>query len=75
MDILILNDLPTKDPAMAFEVVSRGRVLVCKNLTEYVNFKTAAILRYLDTAYLREMVNKAFMRRLEEGKIGERSHA
>ncbi|RKY01129.1 nucleotidyltransferase domain-containing protein [Candidatus Poribacteria bacterium] len=75
VDLLILNDLPLKGPAMAYQIVSSGEIVACKDPSAYVRFKTETILRYLDTIYLRKTVNRAFLERLKSDKFGEMSHA
>ena len=75
VDILVLNELPDRNPNIAYQAISSGKIITCKNPSAYVSFKTRAILRYLDTAYLRDMVNRAFMERLRNNRFGERNHA
>ncbi|MCD6506619.1 nucleotidyltransferase domain-containing protein [Candidatus Poribacteria bacterium] len=75
VDALVLNDLPARNPDIAYQAISSGEIITCKDPSAYVSFKTRAILRYLDTAYLRDMVSRAFMERLRNNRFGERSHA
>lgn len=75
VDILVLNDSLKRDPGKAYRVVASGKLIACKDRSAYVNFKTQAILRYLDTAYLREMKAKAFLERVRSNRLGEKGHA
>lgn len=63
VDLVWLNPLPSQDPALAFEIMAHGQSLFCRGNAQYVAFKTSVMLRYLDTAYLREQVAAAFERR------------
>jgi len=74
VDVVIVNDLPRTNPVLAFEAVARGTLLFARDPERYVEFKTRCLLAYMDTAYLREMVNRAFRRRVAEGRIGEPPH-
>lgn len=72
VDLLILNTALERNPALAYRVVAEGIVLFCRDDKTLVDFKRQAILRYLDTAYLREMVARAFDERLRAGRFGTR---
>lgn len=63
VDLVWLNPLPSQDPALAFEIMSHGQTFFCRENAPYIAFKTFVILRYLDTAYLREQVAAAFEHR------------
>ena len=43
-------------------------VLFCRDQEALVNFKTRGFLAYLDTAFLRTMVARAFQERLAAGE-------
>lgn len=75
VDITVLNDLYKKNPALAHEVISKGRVIVCKDRDKFVEFKKNTLLYFMDTKRLRDMVDQAFKERLESGKFGERNYA
>lgn len=68
VDLVWLNPLPAQDPALAFEIMTQGHLLFCRETKRYVAFKTSVILRYLDTAYLREQIATAFERRYIKGR-------
>jgi predicted nucleotidyltransferase len=63
VDLVWLNPLPGQDPALAYEILSRGQLLFCRDRETYVAYKTTVMLRYLDTAYLRRQIADAFERR------------
>lgn len=71
VDFLVLNDALEHNPALAYRVIAEGKLLFCKDDSAFVSFKTSVILRYLDTAFLREMVTRAFYERLETGRFGK----
>ncbi len=74
VDLLILNDLYKKNPELSYNVVTTCKILLCRSNKLYVNFKTNSFLYYFDTDILRREVNKTFLRRLEQGKFGERNY-
>ena len=57
-----LVDLATAPPLLAHQIVSTGTCLVCRNRGERSAFETRAILRYLDTAHLRN-IQHAYLRK------------
>ncbi len=75
VDVLVLSDVLPRNPNVAYQVVASGKLIACKDRSAYVDFKTRTILMYLDTAYLREMVEKMFLERVKTNTLGERGHA
>lgn len=75
VDLIILNDLYKKRPVLAFEIVSHGKVLFCRNPYSLVEFKKSTFLYYLDTKPLREKMDSALRDRLKSGHFGERRYA
>lgn len=71
VDVVELNTTLEKNPLFAYKVIASGKLIFCKNHEVFVDFKTKAILRYLDTDFLRTMVAQAFQDRLEAGKFAE----
>jgi len=71
VDLLLLNTALERNPALAYKVVAEGKLIFCRDRKALVDFKTRAILRYLDTAFLRAMVSRAFQKRLETGQFGK----
>ncbi len=70
VDVLVLNTALDRNPALAYRVISEGMLLFCRSRKTFVDFKTRAILGYLDTAFLRAMIARAFLERLETGRFG-----
>lgn len=70
VDLLILNTALDHNPALAYKAISEGVLLFCRRREIFVDFKTKTVLRYLDTAFLRAMVARAFQERLETGRFG-----
>ncbi|MCS7291127.1 MAG: nucleotidyltransferase domain-containing protein, partial [Roseiflexus sp.] len=64
VDLLVLNDAWKHNPALAYRVVTEGVVLFCRDQETLTDFKTRVFLAYFDTAFLREMVARAFQEQL-----------
>ncbi len=75
VDLTELNGLFKKSPLFAFKIVTEGELLLNNNVQQHDDYKTKVLLRYYDTAPLREKMNNAFKKRLEKGKFGERNYA
>jgi|Deesub1362A_J573_1020465.scaffolds.fasta_scaffold03532_5 predicted nucleotidyltransferase len=71
VDVVELNTALEKNPLFAYKVIAAGELIFSKNPEAFVDFKTRAILQYLDTDFLRTMVTQAFQDRLEAGKFAE----
>lgn len=70
VDVLELNSALRQNPAPAYRVVSEGVMLFCRERRIFVDLRTQAMLRYLDTAFLRATVARAFEERLKAGRFG-----
>ncbi|MBI3399611.1 MAG: nucleotidyltransferase domain-containing protein [Deltaproteobacteria bacterium] len=75
VDIVILNDLYTKKPVLAYKILSKGKVLFCRNRERLIELKTNTILSFLDTAPLRDAVNRSLRERMRSGRFGDRNYA
>lgn len=75
VDIVILNDLYRKNPLLAYEILSKGNILFCRNQERLIELKTNTILSFIDTAQLREAVNNALKERMKSGRFGDRNYA
>jgi predicted nucleotidyltransferase len=75
VDLVILNGLYTKKPAFSHEIVTKGELLFSRTPEIQLNYKRDAMLRYFDTKRLRQMMDKAFQKRLETGQFGQRNYA
>src|SRR5437773_11517005 len=52
VDLVVLNEAA---PLLTHEAIRAGRVIVCRDDDERVEFETRATTRYLDTAHLRRV--------------------
>ena len=62
VDLVLLNEA---SPLLTHEVIRAGRVIVCRDEDERVQFETRATARYLDTAYLRRVQHHYLRERAE----------
>jgi len=70
VDLLVLNTALDHNPALAYRAITEGTLLFCRDRKTFVDCKTRAMVRYLDTAFLRALVSRAFHKRLETGRFG-----
>ena len=63
VDLVVLNEAA---PLLTHEAIRAGRLIVCQDDDERVQFETRATTRYLDTAHLR---------RVQHGYLRERAEA
>lgn len=75
VDIAVLNGLYKKNPALAYEIISKGRLIVCRKQEKLTEFKKNTFLYFMDTQRLRGMIDRAFKERLNNGRFGERNYA
>jgi len=68
VDLVILNQAP---PLLANEVISRGRIVACRDERERVDFEVRTKKRYIDTKPLRELKRRCLYRRIEAGRFSE----
>ncbi len=75
VDLVVLNNLYKKKPALAFEIVSKGQLILCHEQEKFMEFKRHAFLYYLDTAPLRQAVDRTFKERIDTKHVGDRNYA
>jgi predicted nucleotidyltransferase len=63
-DVVLLNDAP---PVMLKHVISTGRMIFCRNEKERINFEVKSLMKYADTAHLRQIKRYYMQKRLEKG--------
>ncbi len=73
VDLIVLNQLYKRKPKLVFEIVSKGKIICSKNEKALVEFKKNCYLYYLDTQYLRQMMDRNLRERLENGLFGVRA--
>ena len=64
IDLVKLNDLDKTNPVLAYSVLSSGIPVIINNEVIHKEFKISAILYYLDFDYTRNLLDKAFSKRL-----------
>lgn len=74
IDLVSLNGLPSKNPAFAYEIVTQGKLLFYTDKEKFTAYKQKALLYFFDTANLRKKVKRAFAKRMELDKFGERNY-
>ncbi len=62
VDLIVLG---RASPLLSHEVVSRGRLVVCRSDEERADFEARTMVRYLDTAHLRR-IQHAYLRERAE---------
>lgn len=75
IDLVELNNLYKKSPNFAYQIATNHRIIFVRDNEEYINFKKNAFLYYFDTQYLRDMMNSALIKRIEEFRFGARNYA
>lgn len=62
-----LVDLAQAPPLLAHQIISKGTCLVCRRAAERARFETRTVLRYLDTAHLRQ-IQHAYLRKRTQAR-------
>ena len=75
IDLVVLNDIFKKDPALAFEIISNSEILFVKDQNELVRFKRLVYLYFMDTEPLRKQISKNMHKRIDEMKFGMFNYA
>lgn len=70
-----LNSLYERDIQFAYQVVISSEILVCKDKSTWVNYKTKVILDYFDIKELLDQIETRFRQRLDENKFGIYNYA
>jgi hypothetical protein len=65
--LIVLNDAP---PLLAHRVMRERQLLVDRDPRLRVRLEAEAMLRYLDTIWLREEIGRGLARRIEQGTYG-----
>ncbi len=73
-DLTCLNNLPAKNPSLAYDIVTHGMLLFSKNSEKHTSYKKKALMYYFDTAPLRKDIEQAFSNRLASDKFGARNY-
>ena len=73
IDVIPLNNLYLRKPKMANEVMSTGELILNKDTRTHVSFKENSMKHYFDTAFLRKIMDAAFLNRMGGGGFGKRN--
>jgi predicted nucleotidyltransferase len=74
IDLVILNNLYNENPRFAYQIITTGKILFVKDKNSFSDYKTKVFLCYFDTEPMLKLVDKAFLKRIKEGYIGERNY-
>ena len=74
VDLAVLNNLQQKNPVLAYEIMCAGRLIFVRNDELFVSCKRDALLQFMDTGYLRTVVDRAFQERLQNNRFGESNY-
>ena len=71
IDLVILNELYKKEPLLAYNIYINHKPIFIKNKEKYDDFKIYALKYYTDLKPLYDLTNKALLKRIENGTVGE----
>ena len=74
IDLVKLNQLPGKNPLLAYEIVTDGELILNNDPLSHTKYKLTCLHHYHDTRYLREQMDGAFKKRLDLGHFGKRNY-
>lgn len=69
VDVVVLNKAPVE---LQHQVLKHGKILYCSDGQARVDFEVAVLRRYFDTQPQRELYYRFLMKRIKEGRMGER---
>lgn len=70
IDIVILNKLYYEDPILAFEIISKGFPVYVIDREKFVDFKYKTFIEYMDTEYLRKILDRDLIERIKNRRFG-----
>lgn len=70
VDVVVLNSLHKKRPSFAYEIISKGQLLSCKNRSTFVDYKRDVFISFLDNRFFIDKINDTFLKRLKNGEFG-----
>jgi len=74
VDLVILNNLYEENPRFAYQIVSQEKLLFTKNRDLFTDYKRKVFLYYLDAAPMLRLMDETFLKRIEEGNVGDRNY-
>lgn len=67
VDLVLLNEAP---PLLVYNIIREGQVIFSRKPEDREHFEVRSIQRYIDTLPLRAASDRAFVRRVQAGRIG-----
>ncbi len=74
IDFVELNGLSEKDPFFAYNIISKSVLLFARDIDSFIRYKTRVQLAYFDVKPMLEEARKTFLKRIREGKFGEKNY-
>lgn len=74
IDVVTLNGLPFKHPILAYEVYSKGYLLLSNDENEHLKQRSLAMSVYMDTQPLRELMQQSFEKRVKSKNFAKRDY-
>jgi predicted nucleotidyltransferase len=75
VDVIPVNELHKKNPALAYEIVSTGKMLFCNDAERFITFKRNSFIHYLDVQPMLDLFRKRFTERLMSGRFAQSNYA
>ncbi|MCC5926517.1 MAG: nucleotidyltransferase domain-containing protein [Bacteroidetes bacterium] len=76
VDLVVMNDLPESNPVLSQDILNEGKELkLADHPTAQLTYRLRSLHQFEDTRYIRSLSEKAFMKRVQENKIGDRNYA
>ncbi len=75
IDLLELKDIYKKNPALAYRIATKHKIIFVRDNELFIEFKRRAFLYYFDTEKLRKSVRDTFYERISSKKFGKRNYA
>jgi predicted nucleotidyltransferase len=71
VDILLLNELPRKDPLLAYNIYRNHTVILLRDREAYERFKLEALHSYMDFQPVLREQQAAFLKRIADGTLAQ----
>jgi len=69
-DLVVLNGLYRRKPALVHKIIYDGKLIINNNNSCLKNYRSKSLTHYLDTNYLRKIMDNAFHNRLKNDQFG-----
>jgi len=64
IDLVVLNDLPSRQPKLAFSILQNHKILLQRHPEKYIDFKERTYRHYFDQAPMFRLFDEAFIQRI-----------